>query len=70
MARLGYIVIPHENPSGRFAEFWENVWAWMIWRTYQSGTLRVLTPFEISRSDFWMSADNMVRIYGPAETED
>lgn len=64
MARLGYIVIPHENPSGRIAEFFEGAWAWMIWRTYQAGTLRVLTPFEISRSDFWMSADRMLRIYG------
>lgn len=64
MGRLGYIVIPHENPSGRFAEFWEGVWAWLIWRTYQSGTLRVLSPFEIARSDFWMSANNMLRIYG------
>lgn len=63
MNRLGYIVIPHENPSGRFAEFFESVWAWLIWRTYQSGTLRVLSPFEISRSDFWMSAANMVRMY-------
>ncbi len=67
MARLGYIVIPHENPSGRLAEFFESVWAWMIWRTYQAGTLRVLTPFEISRNDFWMSADSLLRIYGRAD---
>jgi len=64
MQRLGYVVLPHENPAGRFAEFWEGVWAWMIWHTYQSGTLRILSPFRIARSDFWMSADNMVRLYG------
>ncbi len=39
----------------------------MIWRTYQAGTLRVLTPFEISRNDFWMSADSLLRIYGRAD---
>ena len=67
MGRLGYVVIPHENPSGRVAEFFERVWAWLIWRTYQSGTMRVLSPFEISRSDFWMSADSMLRIYTDSE---
>ncbi len=64
MKRLGYIVLPHKNPQGRFVEFWEGVWAWMIWRTYQSGTLRILSPFQISRSDFWMSTANIVRMYG------
>lgn len=67
IGRLGYIVIPHENPSGRIAEFFEGVWAWMIWHTYQAGTMRVKTPFEISRSDFWMSADELLKIYAPSE---
>lgn len=67
MGRLGYIVMPHENPSGRFAEFFESVWAWLIWHTYQSGTMRVLSPFEITRSDFWMSADELLKIYAPPD---
>jgi len=64
MGRMGYVVMPHENPSGRIAEFFENIWVWMLWHTYQTGTGRVPTPFEIKRTDFWMSADNLVRIYG------
>jgi len=64
MQRLGYIVLPHNNPAGRLREFFEAVWAWLLWKTYQSGTLRVLSPFAISRSDFWMSTANMVRMYG------
>ena len=67
LARFGYIVIAHQNPEGAAAEFWQRVWAWALWHTYQSGTRRVPLPFEISRSDIWMSAEELQRRYGAAD---
>jgi hypothetical protein len=64
MKRMGYEVSAHGNSGGATGEFFERIWAWMIWRTYQAGTLRVLSPFAIERSDFWMSAANLLHVYG------
>ena len=62
--RLGFAVTPHRNPSGRFMEFWEEVYAWILmWaftdRNHSRRSLRGLR-----RSDFWISADEFLRLYG------
>jgi hypothetical protein len=56
LARLGFHITPHESGLGRFAEFWEEFYSWMIVRAFSVGTAPHLRLREIQRGDFWMSA--------------
>jgi hypothetical protein len=60
-ARIGYTILDYENPHGEWAEFWERVWAWALWRAYQSGTRRVPPLSEVRRCEIWASADELRR---------
>jgi hypothetical protein len=60
--RLGFSVTPHQNPLGRFMEFWEELYAWLLMRTFTKGNHPNLRG--LHRSDFWMSTDDFLRLYG------
>lgn len=61
--RLGFAVRPYRNPMGRSAEFWEEVYAWMIMRTYYRGSQQSKPLRRIRRTDFWMSTEEFLRRY-------
>jgi hypothetical protein len=65
-ARLGFVMQPHQNPSGRFAEFWERVYAWMVMRTFAVGSGPPPKLESIRRTNFWISRDDFLRRYGGA----
>lgn len=68
---LGYTMFEHENPAGRWPEFWERVWSWMLWHAYQSGTRAIpATPFAVRRTDVWISARELKRRYSPGPSVD
>ena len=70
LGRFGYVLLSHDKPRGTFRDYWERVWGWALWHTYQSGTLRVLRPSEISFTEAWMSSAELLRRYGePAAVE-
>ena len=60
--RLGFTVSPHRNPMGRFMEFWEEVYAWMLMWAFAKGIQPRLRG--LRRSDFWMSVEEFLRRYG------
>jgi hypothetical protein len=60
--RLGFAVTQHQNPLGRFVEFWEEVYGWLLMWAFSNGNHPRL--LEVRRSDFWMSVDEFVRRYG------
>jgi YkoP domain len=65
--RMGFTVSPHRNPKGRFMEFWEEVYAWMLMWAFAKGIQPSLR--EVRRSDFWMSAEEFLRRYlGPSRS--
>jgi hypothetical protein len=64
--RLGFIMQPHRNPSGRFVEFWERVYAWMVMRTFTVGSGASPKLASIHRTNFWISRDDFLRRYGNA----
>ena len=64
--RLGFIMQPHRNPSGRFVEFWERVYAWMVMRTFAVGSGAPPKLANIHRTNFWISRDDFLRRYGSA----
>jgi len=67
MFKIGYTMVAHEHSSA-FVAFWENVWAWAPWHTYQVGTKQVLNPAQISRTDVWMSATELKRRFSAGGT--
>jgi YkoP domain len=62
--RLGFAVMPHRNPSGRFMEFWEEVYAWMLMWAFTPGNRNHRSLRGIRRSDFWISAEDFLNLYG------
>ncbi len=64
--RLGFVMQPHRNPAGRFFEFWERVYAWMVMRAFAVGSGSPPKLASIHRTDFWISRDDFLRRYGNA----
>lgn len=60
--RLGFTVRPHRNPHGRFMEFWEEVYAWLLMWAFTKGKPPKMRG--LRRTDFWMSADDFLSLYG------
>jgi hypothetical protein len=74
---MGFTVIPYASPLGRFGEFWENFYSWMIiWTFYPSNSSspplndrpshlgeagRGLPLFRLHRSEMWMSRQAFVQ---------
>ena len=66
--RLGFSVTPHQNPLGRFMEFWEEVYAWLLMWAFTPGNQNRRSLSGRRRSDFWISADDFLRLYGGRST--
>ena len=66
--RLGFTMTPHQNPLGRFMEFWEEVYAWFLMWTFALGNQNLRSLRGLKRSDFWISADDFLRLYGGQST--
>jgi hypothetical protein len=64
MERLGFTVMPYTNPLGRFGEFWENFYTWMLIWTYNPASLRSRKLFQMRRSEIWIPAEKFVARYG------
>ena len=62
--RLGFTIKQHQNPRGRFMEFWEEVYAWLLMWAFTFGNQNRPNLRGLRRSDFWMSADDFLRLYG------
>jgi len=61
--RLGFAVTPHRNPSGRFVEFWEELYAWVLMWAFIKGNQNRIRLRELRRSDFWISAKDFLNLY-------
>jgi hypothetical protein len=67
MERLGFAVMPYSNPLGRFGEFWENFYSWMLMWTYNPGSVRYRPVMGFRRAEFWMPVEEFVWKYGRME---
>ncbi|HET7091388.1 MAG TPA: hypothetical protein VFL17_22375 [Anaerolineae bacterium] len=63
MRRLGFTVLPYHTPLGRFGEFWENFYTWMLIWTFNTASLRQRRLLRLRRSEVWMSAEEFLRRY-------
>lgn len=63
MRRLGFSVFPYFNPLGRFGEFWENFYTWMLIWTFNATSARLHPILRLRRSEIWMSTNEFLRRY-------
>jgi hypothetical protein len=63
MNRLGFIVLPYHSPLGRFGDFWENFYSWMLIYAYNPGDLRYRNFWALQRTEIWMPADELIDRY-------
>jgi hypothetical protein len=59
--RLGFTMTPHEGRLGRFGEYWENVYTWLIMWAFNPLSVRNQRLLSMRRTEFWVVADEFVR---------
>jgi hypothetical protein len=64
MERLGFTVLPYRGPLGRFGEFWENFYSWMLIWAYNPAGLRYRPLFKLRRAEIWMLKADFIRRFG------
>ncbi|MEX1246909.1 MAG: hypothetical protein WEA61_00375 [Anaerolineales bacterium] len=64
MRRLGFTILPYHSPLGRFGEFWENFYTWLLIWTFNAASTRQQRLLRLRRSEIWMSISEFVRRYG------
>jgi hypothetical protein len=62
--QLGFVVIPYRSPLGRFGEFWENFYSWLLVWAYNPVSLHAHPLFGLQRSEIWIVPERLVELYG------
>jgi hypothetical protein len=64
LQRLGFVASQYQNPLGRFGEFWENCYSWLLMWAYNPSSLRNRSLFTLRRCEVWMAAETFLQRYG------
>ena len=63
MKRLGFTVMPYQNRLGRYGEFWENFYSWLLVWAYNPGGLHSRNFKLFRRGEIWMATDAFINQY-------
>lgn len=69
MRRLGFELFPYVGRFGRFGEFWENFYAWLLIWTYNPASAKSHHLLDLRRVELWMPIAEFMRRYGPPVDE-
>lgn len=61
---MGFTVIPYSSRLGRFGEFWENFYSWVIIWNFNPRSLPHRSLFSLRRSEMWMSREEFLKRFG------
>lgn len=64
MERLGFTVVPHRNPLGRFGEFWQNLYSWWLMWAFNPASIRGRSFTRLRQAEIWMTAEDFLGRYG------
>jgi hypothetical protein len=67
--RLGFTASPYRSPLGRFGEFLENVYTWMLMWAYNPTSLRHRELLGTRRTEVWTTREEFLRRHGPDDPE-
>lgn len=65
--RLGFTASPYRSPLGRFGEFWENVYTWLLMWAYNPTSLKHRRLLGSRRTEVWMTRERFLGRHGPKE---
>lgn len=71
--QLGFTIFPYAKPLGRFGEFWENLYSWMIIWTFNPRSLPRRSLLSLRRAEIWISRESFLHRFGErtyAQTRD
>lgn len=68
MERFGFTVVPYRGPLGRFGEFWENFYSWLLIWTYHPNSAGSQRLVEMRRTEIWIPIAEMIARYGEKST--
>jgi hypothetical protein len=63
---MGFSITPYSSRLGRFGEFWENFYSWLIIWASNPGSLPNRSLIHLQRSEMWMSRESFLQRYGAA----
>jgi hypothetical protein len=61
---MGFTITPYSSRLGRFGEFWENFYSWLIIWTFNPHSLPGYSLIHLHRSEMWMCRDIFLQRYG------
>jgi len=63
--RLGFTVLPYQSSLGRFGEFWENFFSWMLVWTYNPASFHGSSHnlVKMRRTEIWISRESLLSRY-------
>lgn len=61
--RLGFAMTPYTAASGRFGEFWENLYTWLIMWTFNPVSVKNQRLLAMRRAEFWTDTETFLRIH-------
>jgi hypothetical protein len=64
MQDMGFTTLPYSSQLGRFGEFWENFYSWLIIWTFNPSRLPHRSLFRLRRSEIWMGRQAFMERYG------
>ena len=64
MEHFGFTVLPYHSPLGKFGEFWENFYSWMVLYAYSPASFHDSHLFSLRRTVICIEAGEFMRRYG------
>jgi hypothetical protein len=63
MQSLGFTMLPYDRPSGKFGEFWANMFSWWLMWAFNDVSLHSRHFRNLDRTEAWMLVDDFIHRY-------
>ncbi|NJD59029.1 MAG: hypothetical protein C3F13_17135 [Anaerolineales bacterium] len=62
--RLGFTILPYHSQTGKFGEFWSNLFSWWLMWAFNDASLRSRNFWKMERTEAWYMVDDFVKRFG------
>jgi hypothetical protein len=62
--RLGFTILPYHGSTGKFGEFWANLFSWWLMWAFNDVSLRSRDFWSLERTEAWFMAEEFIERYG------
>jgi hypothetical protein len=64
MQRLGFTMLPYQSSSGKFGEFWANLFSWWLMWAFNNASLNSREFRHLERTEAWMLIGDFIQRFG------